>query len=185
MISTALVLVLLSIIILSLWTKRNYKKPPGPKNIPIFGSLPFITLKHGVLDWILDKDVIRNKISTVSFGFWLNLFIINDYELAKVLVYLQWIIQKCNTKFQDLFGRDEYSGRRVGAFLKENRFYGTEPQGVIHTEGSHWVSQRRFSLKTLKDFGFGKQSLESTVNEEIDEIIGVFKSHQEFSLKKT
>ena len=89
MISTALVLVLLSIIIISIWTKRKYKKPPGPKIVPILGSLPFITLKNGVLDWILDKDVIRNKISTVSFGFWLNLFIINDYELAKVIIYLQ------------------------------------------------------------------------------------------------
>ena len=38
--------------------------------------------------------------------------------------------------------------------------------------------QRRFSLKTLKDFGFGKQSLESAINTEIDELIEIFKTHQ-------
>ena len=92
MISSTLILILLSIIIVSFWTKRKYKKPPGPKNIPILGSLPFITLKNGVLDWILDKDVVKNKVSTVSFGFWLNLFVINDYELAKVECFIGYLI---------------------------------------------------------------------------------------------
>ena len=101
--------------------------------------------------------------------------------MSKVREGESGIILSCNhfTNFQDLFGRDEFSGKPVSPFLRKHRFNGGEPQGVIHTEGSHWMSQRRFSLKTLKDFGFGKQSLESTVNIEIDEIIAVFKSHQE------
>ena len=33
-------------------------------------------------------------------------------------------------------------------------------------------------MKTLKDFGFGRKSLESAINEEIDEVIQYFQCHQ-------
>ena len=38
--------------------------------------------------------------------------------------------------------------------------------------------QRRFSLKTLKDFGFGRQSLEVAINTEIDILIEDFLSRE-------
>ena len=87
-----------------------------------------------------------------------------------------------NYIFQDLFGREQFSGRPTSKFHEENRFYGKIPQGIINTEGQHWTAQRRFALKTLKDFGFGKQSLECAVNLEIDELIKCFLSHQEYLL---
>ena len=46
------------------------------------------------------------------------------------------------------------------------------------TNGDQWSHQRRFALKTLKDFGFGKQFLESTINTEIDEMITKYSLHQ-------
>ena len=49
-------------------------------------------------------------------------------------------------------------------------------RGIIHTEGNHWMTQRRFSLKTLKDFGFGRKSLEGAISTEIDLIIEEFLS---------
>ena len=81
--------------------------------------------------------------------------------------------------FQELFSRDEFSGRPTSAFHRENLFFGDGPEGIIQTEGSHWSAQRRFSLKTLKDFGFGKQSLETTVNHEIDLITDTFLAHED------
>ena len=43
--------------------------------------------------------------------------------------------------------------------------------GIINTEGEAWSHQRRFALKELRDLGFGKKSLDSIMNEEVDEVI--------------
>ena len=62
--------------------------------------------------------------------------------------------------------------------MKECRFDGGIPRGIIHTQGTHWNIQRRFSLKTLKDFGFGKQSMEAVIHTEVDELIKKFTKKQ-------
>ena len=43
--------------------------------------------------------------------------------------------------------------------------------GIINTDGQTWSNQRRFSLKQLRDLGFGKKSLDSVMIEEIDDVI--------------
>ena len=40
--------------------------------------------------------------------------------------------------------------------------------GVILSEGKTWVEQRRFALRTLRDFGFGKQGMEELIEEEVE-----------------
>ena len=42
------------------------------------------------------------------------------------------------------------------------------------TQDQQWLNQRRFSLKTLKDFGFGKKSIEDSIHFEIDELVEKF-----------
>ena len=44
-------------------------------------------------------------------------------------------------------------------------------QGIITTDGQYWVEQRRFALKHLKDFGFGKVGLEGVIQEEVEELV--------------
>ena len=43
--------------------------------------------------------------------------------------------------------------------------------GIINTDGQTWTNQRRFSLKQLKDLGFGRKSLDSVMLEEVDDVI--------------
>ena len=43
--------------------------------------------------------------------------------------------------------------------------------GIINTDGQTWTNQRRFSLKQLRDLGFGKKSLDSVMLEEVDDVI--------------
>ena len=40
----------------------------------------------------------------------------------------------------------------------------------MFNDGDEWKVQRRFTLKTLKDFGFGKASLESLLLDEANRI---------------
>jgi methyl farnesoate epoxidase/farnesoate epoxidase len=46
---------------------------------------------------------------------------------------------------------------------------GRQP-GVLQTSGKYWREQRRFLLRHLKDFGFGKSSMESTIQEEMTKL---------------
>ena len=78
---------LISLLCLLLHLRSRKKVPPGPWRIPLLGSLPFITLKNGILDWVLDRDVTRHKISTVKI-FGARITMINDYDLAKVCFYI-------------------------------------------------------------------------------------------------
>lgn len=42
--------------------------------------------------------------------------------------------------------------------------------GVIATNGPYWREQRRFLLKSLREFGFGKASMECIIEEEVQKL---------------
>ena len=44
-------------------------------------------------------------------------------------------------------------------------------QGIITSDGLRWQEHRRFALKHLKDFGFGKIGLEGVIQEEAEDIV--------------
>ena len=87
MISFLLFTSLLSVIWM-MWYRGQKNYPPGPRRVPLLGSIPFMTMKNGILDFLLDSSVTRNRISTIAVGPFFKLHIINDYELAKVNLIL-------------------------------------------------------------------------------------------------
>ncbi len=54
--------------------------------------------------------------------------------------------------------------------------------GVIMSNGKHWKEQRRFLLKNLKDFGFGRASMESLIQDEMTKLCSKLASYPEVSL---
>lgn len=84
--------------------------------------------------------------------------VINDYKLV-----------------QEALKRDEFLGRPdFESWILRND--GFKNRGVLFTDGvSNWREQRRFTLRTLRDFGFGKQSMDGLLIEEVKELVQLFK----------
>ena len=40
-------------------------------------------------------------------------------------------------------------------------------QGLVFADGDHWAEQRRFALKHMKTFGFGKTGHQGVIQEEV------------------
>jgi len=43
--------------------------------------------------------------------------------------------------------------------------------GVINSEGPHWEQLRQFTLRQLRDFGFGKNTMQESIMTEVNEFI--------------
>ena len=43
--------------------------------------------------------------------------------------------------------------------------------GIIFGNGQAWVEQRKFAIRNLRDFGFGRTSMEGLIIEEVKELL--------------
>ena len=72
---------------------------------------------------------------------------------------------------KDLFARDEFCGRATNYHDKYIRGKNGHNLGILSTIGSFWQEQRRFTLKHLKDLGFGRQKLDVIIHDEAKDVI--------------
>ena len=133
--------------------RQRHKLPPGPPQLPLLGCLPFLDLRKGIVDFVLDPRVTKHPLATISVP-GKNFFFINDFDLAK-----------------ELFEKEEFSGKNPPPFILKHRFSNDIPRGIVATHGHYWTTQRRFSLKSLKDLGFGRKSIEDSIHFEVEEMI--------------
>ena len=171
-----LIFVTIFILLFCIWIYLNTyipeKFPPGPPRYPILGSSRYIlvegengarkSIMHGIL-----KNV--EKYGKL-FGFYLGSqpsVVVADYEMMK-----------------DLLKREDVSGRppaypfneiRPGHHTVGKDSQGRNP-GVLLSQGRAWREQRRFLLRNLRDFGFGKTEMEDTLLDEIDKLCSEYKT---------
>ena len=50
---------------------------------------------------------------------------------------------------------------------KDRKVQGSKFPGIVFSVGETWKQQRRHALRTLRDFGFGKQGMEEMIQEEV------------------
>eukprot|EP00091_Calanus_sinicus_P002495 TRINITY_DN12544_c0_g1_i1.p1 TRINITY_DN12544_c0_g1~~TRINITY_DN12544_c0_g1_i1.p1 ORF type:complete len:118 (-),score=27.60 TRINITY_DN12544_c0_g1_i1:256-609(-) len=86
-----------------------------------------------------------------------------------------------------LFSMEVFSGRvnSTGFRLARSPNGKAKPYGILFTDGEMWHGQRRFSLKTLKDLGFGRTNSESIIQEEASLLVDFLSenSTQDFGIK--
>ena len=148
--------------------------PPGPHRFPIFGSLTFMlefseifknnTLIHAVL-----KNV--DKYGKV-FGFYIGsqpYVVVADYDCVKdVLKHEGGCDRPDLTPINEL---------RPGHMTVGKGMEGMSP-GVAFSQGNYWKEQRRFLLRNLRDFGFGKSSMEDTLLDEVEKLCNEYSKTQ-------
>lgn len=87
-----------------------------------------------------------------------------------LIIFYSFVIH-CDPKMaKELFSLDAFSGRPV--FDMFNLYEG-EPLGLINSEGNLWEVHRRFALRQLRDFGFGKNTMEALIMDEVHEMTEV------------
>lgn len=127
--------------------------PPGPVGLPLLGYLPIVSEKNilTALDKVHDK---YGDIASVNIGPSKRVVVIGNYQGIK-----------------DAFKDDNGNGRPLDwMYLNEEFRYGNgyDCRGLVFSVGQEWTEQRRFALKKLRDFGFGKSSMEDFIHEEIE-----------------
>jgi cytochrome P450 len=146
------------IVVAYFWlTKRRKNFPPGPTPLPVIG------IAHHIGATRHPHNVFRAW--SKKYGPILGLklgrneaIVLDDYKLIK-----------------EAFNNPNISGRPdLRAF---NEFAGGK-NGVLCSDGDVWLEQRRFTLRHLRDFGFGKNHMESLIMDEVVEMIEGFKKEE-------
>nr|QST15063.1 CYP370A1 protein [Diaphanosoma celebensis] len=160
-----LVLVVCGLLLLN--TRRPKNFPPGPRGLPLVGYLPFLN------KW--DPDYQHKGMEKLAgvYG------PVTGFYLGPSRV----MISVCGPEAakEALLNKD-LDGRPVFKFV-EARTYG-QRLGMMFTDGDFWRRQRRFTLRHLRDFGFGKSSMEHVMKEEIDEALAEIRTRSEADSKR-
>lgn len=154
----------LFIIILGLLAYLDMRKPknfpPGPFWLPVLGSILHITKSHKRLKYfthLCAKLGAEYNAPLVGLKLGRDLFVVvNSPKTVK-----------------EFLTSDDLIGRPDGEFYR-SRTWG-ERLGVLLTDSELWKEQRRFSIRHLRDFGFGRRDMSIMIEEETANMVGYLK----------
>ncbi|CAL8148701.1 unnamed protein product [Orchesella dallaii] len=151
--------ILLALTLYIFYKKRKAKNsayPPGPPGLPIIGNL--LQLGNVPHKKMMEWSKQYGKIYSMHLGAE-HCIVLNDPKIIKEL------LNDISTT-----GRP---GNPVSLAVSEGRY------GIVNAEGKPWEAQRRFVLRTLRDFGFAKRSMEGMILEEVSSFLDWMESKQE------
>ncbi|KAL6440501.1 hypothetical protein ACFW04_003193 [Cataglyphis niger] len=120
----------------------------GPRGLPIIGN-------------ILDVKRLIDETKFYSHAWCRLADIYGPIVGLKLGIAEPLIIVSGRDAVVEMMGRSEFDGRPDGFIFKHRS--GGERRGIIFTDGDIWRDQRRFVLRALKEFGFGKMAMEDII----------------------
>ena len=135
--------------------------PPCIPRLPLGGSYWYLLwgdykFPHKTVSYYVKK--FQSKILSCYLGGFMAV-IANDYDSIK-----------------EILTREEFDGRATDVDVVKARAFGKE-LGIFFTEGSFWKEQRRFALRHMRDFGFGRRhdKFENDMMEELNILVDMLK----------
>ncbi|XP_060649194.1 probable cytochrome P450 304a1 [Drosophila nasuta] len=142
-------------------TDRPKGFPPGPPRIPGFGSYLFLLL--------INYKYLHKAALTLSK--WYK----SDIIGLHVGKYPVAVIHNAEG-VREILNNQAYDGRPA-LFVGQIRDPGEGVRGIFFQEGVLWKEQRRFILRYLREFGFGRrfEELELIIKEEISDMLDLIR----------
>ncbi|KAG0723924.1 Cytochrome P450 2J6 [Chionoecetes opilio] len=162
---TAVAVLVVTVVVLLLFraNKRPAGLPPGPFSLPYIGNALQILKDTSKGAFKKYTEAYGGIMSFKSYGVWTVL--VSDPALMRT--GLADPVASGRTDLLLLRKRDSIiKGRECPAL------------GIIGTSGDVWRQQRRFTLRTLRDLGFGRNTMEPIMQEELDELLQLFTRRQ-------
>lgn len=174
MVSPLIAAIFLGLIIYRVYKYCVYRPegfPPGPFRIPFFGSYLLLLLIDRLNLHLAVKKLCKfYKTSVIGFYHGGNdLFAIaNDQKSIREVFFNP-----------DLDGRGDFLIVR----LREPKF---TLKGIFFIDGAYWNDQRRFTLRNLRDFGFGRrfEDYEIEVRDEMQALVSMIKEGPRYEHEK-
>ncbi|KAF4524066.1 hypothetical protein B566_EDAN013014 [Ephemera danica] len=144
--------------------------PPGPFIFPILGSLP--SCSQYAISMLKGKT--RHELAwqmSQKYGPITGLMIestpvvmLHGYETIK-----------------QAFLREEFANKPPDRHPVNIDGYSNQ-MGIVFHNGPGWREQRRFALRHLRDFGFGRRSMEVYIHEEAQALFNIMETHEDYDL---
>ncbi|XP_078602690.1 cytochrome P450 2D4-like [Branchiostoma floridae x Branchiostoma japonicum] len=141
-----------------LYLQRPRNLPPGPRGWPILGNMPMLAKSDFLPATFTELATQYGDVMTIWTGSSPNI-VLTGYETIRAALVKR---------------AEDFSSRKAPPTMLDVRGDGTASgtKGVIFAAyGPHWKQRRKFALMTLRDFGFGKRSLEGKVIEEANALV--------------
>nr|CAD7398393.1 unnamed protein product [Timema poppensis] len=140
-------------------TRKPRNFPPGPQWLPVLGSALAVHQLRKRTGYLYEATAELAR----QYGPVVGLKVGKDRTV--VLCGYDGI--------KDMLSREEFDGRPQGPFY-ETRTWGIR-RGVLLTDAEFWQEQRRFVLRHLREFGFGRRTMGELIEAEAGQMVRMFR----------
>ncbi|EFN75914.1 probable cytochrome P450 303a1 [Harpegnathos saltator] len=158
MLATVMLLLVLLLLLLYLDCRKPKGYPPGPRWWPILGSILEVERLRQETKYITKSCAMLCKkygpVIGLKFG-QQRIVVLNDLESMHMML-----------------SDENCDGRPNGPMFKI-RTFGLR-QGLILVDGRLWVEQRKFVMRHLRDFGFGRNTMDTIIQYEAQKLVEHF-----------
>nr|QTC11261.1 cytochrome P450 303A1 [Phenacoccus solenopsis] len=149
-------------------TRKPKNYPPGPEWLPILGSMLVVKKLRDQTGYLYKATAELARV----YGPVVGLRVGKDRQVVC-----------CGYEaIKEMLTKEELDGRPQGPFY-ETRTWGTR-RGLLLTDEEFWQEQRRFVMRHLREFGFGKKTMSDLVQIEATSLVNMFEEKLKYESDK-